>query len=655
MHTADLSLDGADRLTAGVEAAIAKITGTQVIPPAGPGQQPRSAPLAGVNTSTQLPAVVRGAHDGVSRLAGPIRALGLAGAAATLAAMGAAGAYEVRRRRSEVALVTVRGSGPWNQGARTAVQSIVPAAVGAVAGVAISLILIRWLGPSGLSGGSATAAAAKHAGWGMAGGVVLIGFSGAATARRILRPSWGRLHAVAVRVPWELIMVALAAASYYELATRPTPMSADLSQPARVDVLVLLFPLLFIAGWTALAVRGLGAVLPRLAQIGSRWRPALFLASRRLASSSIGALLLVGASGMSLGILSYSITLGRSVAADVAAKSGVFAGSDVSVPLSASYRLPRHFRYPATVVWRAEDKATIYPGGTPADLIAINPRTFAQAAFWDPSLSKEPLARIVARLAKPSTAGLPVVIAGIPAPASTGYLSFFLDTTVPFRVVDVPRAFPGMEPDRPLVVVSLPQLRQELKNTDLPFPLLATAGPELWVQGQASGVLSALQQAGVPVDGAVTAREVASTPSLLSVSWLLGLTEALGGLVGIVTLVGLVLFLHARQRSRVVSGAVTNRMGLTRRAHLASIVAEVATMLLTALVIGTSLALVAARLVVTRLDPLPDISPRLTVQIPVGGLALLAAVVGVVSVGAAAVVQRTSQRTKVAEVLRAGE
>ena len=153
----------------------------------------------------------------------------------------------------------------------------------------------------------------------------------------------------------------------------------------------------------------------------------------------------------------------------------------------------------------------------------------------------------------------------------------------------------------------------------------------------------------------MTAQEVASTPALLSVSWLLGLTEALGGLVGIVTLVGLLLFLHTRQRSRVVSRALAGRMGLSPRAHLASIVVEVATMLLTALVLGAALALGAARLVVTSLDPLPDIPPHPTMRIPVGGLALLAAAVVVVAVGAALLVQRASDRTKVAEVIRAGD
>ncbi len=189
-------------------------------------------------------------------------------------------------------------------------------------------------------------------------------------------------------------------------------------------------------------------------------------------------------------------------------------------------------------------------------------------------------------------------------------------------------------------------------------PSVVQPPPRSWsalTPTSSSEVLTALQRAGVPVDGAVTAQEVASTPALLSVSWLLGLTEALGGLVGIVTLVGLLLFLHTRQRSRVVSRALAGRMGLSPRAHLASIVVEVATMLLTALVLGAALALGAARLVVTRLDPLPDIPPHPTMRIPVGGLALLAAAVVVVAVGAALLVQRASDRTKVAEVIRAGD
>src|SRR5207244_5147997 len=95
--------------------------------------------------------------------------------------------------------------------------------------------------------------------------------------------AWARLRTVAGLFPWEVVALALAAASYYEIATRGTAPVAQ-GGPPKVDRLLLLFPILFIAGLAGLAVRLVRGLLPRLRSVGAGLPSAPSLAIRRLGS-----------------------------------------------------------------------------------------------------------------------------------------------------------------------------------------------------------------------------------------------------------------------------------------------------------------------------------------------------------------------------------
>jgi putative ABC transport system permease protein len=99
--------------------------------------------------------------------------------------------------------------------------------------------------------------------------------------------------------------------------------------------------------------------------------------------------------------------------------------------------------------------------------------------------------------------------------------------------------------------------------------------------------------------------------------------EVLGIVTALVALIGLLLYLQARQRARVLSYALTRRMGLTSGAHRAAVAAELAGLLLAALVIGCVLSFGAVAFIYRRLDPLPSLPPSPILQVP---FALLAGV-----------------------------
>jgi putative ABC transport system permease protein len=300
----------------------------------------------------------------------------------------------------------------------------------------------------------------------------------------------------------------------------------------------------------------------------------------------------------------------------------------------------------ATVVHRYEE---VLVGGTPVMMLAIDPATFARGAVWDRSLADRPLDRIVAGLAPDPGRPVPVVVVGRTLPDRFDF-DLFLGTqarSVRFQaqVSERVRAFPGMRANT-LVVVD----RRALTGLD---PARETL---LWARGEREQVLAALDRADVRVVGVVTdARDVLDVSSFLATSWTFGFLQALGVLTGLICAGGLLLYLETRQRSRRAAYALSRRMGLSRAAHLGSLLAEVGGTLLGGFAIGAALSFVAARLVYLRLDALPSVPPVPLLRAPVPALAGTAAAVLAVTWLAAWIAQRSADRTNLAEVLRLAE
>src|SRR5437762_9291530 len=102
-----------------------------------------------------------------------------------------------------------------------------------------------------------------QAGLSIAAGIVLFGIAAGGATRNEARERPGRLREAASRWPWEVAALALSAASLYEILTRGAGSTQAGGQPPKFDLLVLLFPFLFVAGTAGLVVRWLRSRLPR--------------------------------------------------------------------------------------------------------------------------------------------------------------------------------------------------------------------------------------------------------------------------------------------------------------------------------------------------------------------------------------------------------
>ena len=639
-----ITLANAKDAVAGYEAARRAVgaDGSGLIPPE---QAPAFNSPGVVVTASQLPFLVQRSEAIVAAVSGAIGPVAVAGTGVALLLVAAAGSYWVDRRRVEVALLAARGVGPLAIAAKAVLEMALWVVLGGLLGWLAAIGLVRLLGPSDLLDPSAGPAALARTGVAVAAGLALLGLVAGVRSRAMTERGIGVRPGLAAKVPWELGVLALAGLAYQRLTSQGPPVATG-TEPPRIDLLLLAFPMLFLVGTVALAVRLLGLAVGRLRTAGAAWPHALYLAARRVAHGARLALLLVAASALSIGVMVYAATLTLSVRSTLDAKARTFVGSDVSVEgFTRDAAIPADLD--ATVVDRYEE---VQVGGSPVMMLAIDHATFARGAFWDRSLADEPLDKLVAGLAPgPPGAPVPVVVVGRTLPdrfafdlfPGTAGRSAHLEAVVTERV----RAFPGMRAN-PLVVVD----RRALGDLQ---PAKETL---LWARGPREQVLAALDRANVRVVGVVTeARQVLDVSSFLATAWTFGFLQALGVLTGLITAGGLLLYLETRQRSRRAAYALSRRMGLSRAAHLGSLLAEVGGTLLGGFAIGVALSYLAARLVYLRLDALPTVPPVPLLRAPVAAVAGTAAAVLAVTWLAAWMAQRSADRTNLAEVLRLAE
>jgi putative ABC transport system permease protein len=575
-------------------------------------------------------------------LRGAVEPVSLAGVLAAGVLVFAAGTYWVDRRRGEVEMLAARGVGPVAIGLKASLETALAAAAGAAAGWGVALVLVRLLGPTTLIEPGAVADALRRAAVAAAAGTVALGAVAGARSHVIAarpvggRASWRRF------VPWELAVLAMAAWSFRRIGAEGVPVARGDDVP-RIDLLALVFPLLFVAGTVALVGRVVGILLARLRRGGASWPDWLYLAARRLGGAPRVAMLLVAASAMAVGVLVYASTLTSSLRTTLAAKARVGIGSDAAVNLSEDQPIPAALDGDATKVLRF--KRT----DGDVDILGVDPATFADGAYWDGSFAGRSLAGLLDDLepADP-TGGRPVpalVVAGRPLPG--GDVVHFLDRDVPDLHVDAVAtvaAFPGMTGPRSLVVV----------HRDVVAALTDAPIVELWARGDPERILADLAAAGVRVRFTYSTTAVVDQSSFATVTWAFGFMQSLGVIAGLIVVGGLLLYLDTRQRSRKVSYAFLRRMGLSRRDHRRSLVAELLSTLLAGAAIGCGLACLAAWLVYRRIDPLPAVPPVPLLRLPAAVIAAVAGVVALTAWLGARSAQGTADRTSAAEVLRLG-
>jgi putative ABC transport system permease protein len=604
------------------------------------------------NTQTSLPDLLSGANAIAASTQGPIGAIAIAGILVALFVVAAAGVFGIQRRRVEIEFLSARGVTPASLGLRAAFEALLPVMAGAAVGWAVARALVSRFGPSSIIGAGASRSAITATVICGIAAVIVLGIMAGAAARLQTDLQRRREGTVAKRIPWEFGLLLLAGASFYEINARGSTPLVSANGDIHVDTLTLLFPILFVAGAAGLLARLLGRILEPLRRApGVRWPSGLYFAVKRLANAPRAGIMLVTAATVSIGILLYAGTLAASIEASSRAKAEVFIGSDVATPIAfdASHHVP-HLPYPTTPITKLESVQVVPGDFVTTTLLGINPSSFASTAFWDNSFASVSLRDLLARLrSAPVGRHLPAVIVGQGFP--TGGSLDYSSGRIPVRVVGTARAWPGMAVGRPMVVTTNDALAVALKDARASYQ---NAQHELWIKGDTAGILRSLSKSGLAV-APVTAAKTEALPGFLALHWTLSFLESLGLLTGAIALVGIVLYLQARQRARQVAYALSRRMGLRGGQHLRAIGLELAGMLGPALLLGVTLSAAATKLVYQRLDPLPDEPPPALLRWPGQLILITAMAIVILTIGAAWLVQRSADRGNVAELMRLAE
>jgi putative ABC transport system permease protein len=605
-------------------------------------------PTEAEDPETRLADAIDRAELVESGLRGPVVPVAVAGGLLALVLVAAAGSFWADRRATEVRLLAARGVGPVPLAGKAALELGLPALAGAAVGWAAARLLTDSLGPADDLDPSATTAAIAAAvaafAVGLGAAAAVAGLRARGTAERPLgaAPRWPS------RVPWEVALLLGAGWCWLLLQTRDAVVSEG--GVAQVNGLLVAFPLLAIAGAAVLLGRLLTALLPRLRRWAGRRSPAVFLAVNRLSAARLATATLLVAVTLPVAVLGYTATLTASSQRTLDAKVRVQIGAGLVVQTLSRFEPTPAIdavgtfvvRYDGTAVAPAGDGNSA--GRLDVQVLGVDPADFAGTAFWDGSFADRSLPELMDVLTGPDVDGrLPVVAAGL-APGDPDLR--LGSTEVPVEVVATARVLPGRRADAPVVLVAADRLPEISRNAG------AARTAEIWTNGELGPAIDALTDAGGVRSRELAPAGVQQTANFLGITWTFGYLSALAVFVGVIAIGGLLLYLEARSRSRVSGYVMARRLGLSRGAHLRSLLAELAGVSVAALLLGGALAAGAVALVYRRLDVDRVRPPTPLLEVPWSALGLSAVVVLVVAGLAALYAQRAADRADPATVLR---
>lgn len=597
--------------------------------------------------------VLRVTDQRVAGVRGPALVLLVAGLAIAFAAVVSAAVFSASSRPDEAGVFRARGWGPLRVGARAALESALPVLVGGVAGFLVASAAVSVFGPDGVAGGSAVRAALEGA---VAVSCVAVAVVGLVTGLLSVAVHEHRARAsrIVVWVPWELLALAAALALQRTLETGggivrtgqvQTPRAAVFLYPLMLALAVGIFAARLAAVWAVRRARRRGGT-----RVTAPW-----LAARRFAASPVLGVVFVVAGTLAVAVFVASQGQVASLRTTLDAKARIFVGSDVEVQVVPGAVPPTHFPLPVTDVQRALDAGT-FDGDPqrPFDLLIVDPTTLAGAAFWDHRLSDTPLPELMSRLTATGGGGgpVPVVLANAGAldPGSITVGTREHEVTVVGRAT----SFPGASSQLPIVVMGADAFRAAFGMAPYQVPS-SNSTTELWIPGPTDAALAAVGATpSIRVFVLLTADEVADVPVIVAAVNTFLVLDVLGVVALLLLVVLAVVYLQARQRSRVVASALSDRMGATPRTLRAALAFELGGMLLAAVAVGGLVGVVVTPVIVRAVDPLPTIPPPPLTVAPWTSVAAAAALLAAAALIGAWLADRATRRPSLGEVMRVG-
>jgi hypothetical protein len=555
----------------------------------------------------------------------------LLGGFCVLVALGAAlvaGLFTGRRRAAESRLSLVGGEPRPLFLTRAGIEAALPVIIGSAAGFATAVELVRLFTPQGSVDGSVVREAGARVGACVIASVLTVA-AGTTLARGRIGGGSSASSRVA-RIPWEGLAIVAAVVSWLVLVSGGG-LVRDPVAGSHPRLVVLLLPALVAAPLTGIAGRLLRSLVLRRVVVASA---SVFLALRRVAAAR--GLVIALTVTVSVGIASFAFAtiLRSSLVANVTEKAFVANGSDVQGVIDPTRSVPRSFRYPVTKVSEIFDAGTL-PSGQPFEALIVDPASLGRVleAHWPPDV------RSAVRKLASAGARLPAISVGAGSGRQTVTLGGSLTDV---HVVARLRAFPGMQPIQPLLVI----------------PARALASPPaesltyVWATGPPAQVQAALAASSLDPSYMTAVAGFSHSPDVQEITRTYGFLRIIALGLAFLSLIALMLYLSGRGRSQLVTSAFLRRMGMTQLSQAASVALESSVLVAIATVVGVGAALITAGAIIGRVDPLSQYSPAPVTEVPwlllVGSAVVVIAAAGLVG----AILTLSLPRSGVGEQLR---
>ena len=490
-----------------------------------------------------------------------------AGLAIAFALTFAAGVFLVRRRADEANLLYARGESPFVFGVRSGLEALLPVLTGAAIGFGAALLALRAFAAAGTIDRSTIADGAQSAA-AAAAVVVLTVAAGAFVAfphRWRARPRVSR----AARLPWELVPL-LAAGVLAALVLTGHGLARDTDGRTHPTLALFLLPVVACAGVSGLAVRAArGLVGKPLRCVAARALPGGAPArgractARRRRRQRRGRVrdVCVRTDTHALARPERRAESGDRERQRRASVRGRARHGDEAVPLPGLRRAGRHARRLAARRRRV-------------DVVAGDPDALARTILWHDDWPDDPRP-LLPRL---RDGGRLPAIATPDAPATDTVV--YQGARIPVRIVG--RAdVPGTSAGRPALLVSSAALRRAAKRAHVLDPGPGAVGL-LWARGSPAAIFPALRRSDLSPVYLTTRAHIRENGSVVAVERSYGYVRVIGAGAGALSLLALLLYLGARQRSQLIATALARRMGLSALRDAAALALEAGAIVLLA-------------------------------------------------------------------------
>jgi putative ABC transport system permease protein len=598
----------------------------------------------------------------------PVVPITAAGTLVGLAVAAAAGVFWVQRRRPELAVLAAHGVGTGALGVKAAAEALPAVVVGTAAGWAAAWALVAGVGPSPVlapgvpAWAGAAAAGAGLVGLGLIGRLAAGGARGLADARPVTARGhwWGR-------VPWELGLLAAAPAAWWLLAADQTndPTAGGVGTVVHVPARLLVVPILIIAGLALLAARVAAAGL-RARRRGSRETAGSsretagssretagagrWLAGRRLVRAAGTTAILAAATAVPVAMAGYGAAATGSIRTTADAQLRFSLGSDTVISYRSQLhreldRLPPPPPAPESMAGRATQVLRLNQqrlAGLSVDLLAVDPETFTDGAYWDARIGGASLADAVGRL---TTGDPPTVVASRRLPPGPAILQVGGEQ---LRVeVAATRPLPGAQSAYPMVIIHRDALAAGVSQ-----PVLDFFRPQIWVAGDPARTQAEIQDAGLAPDFVVTIEQQRAGALYEPVAYTFQYLIALSIFTGLIGAVGLLLYLESRTAAHRRAYAMLRRLGLSAGMHRRALLLEVGAPVAVGLAGGICLAVVLAYWLGAGFDLDPGRFPDTLLVLPVSMAGVVTAAALTLAITAGLLSHARIARAHPGEVLR---